>query len=200
MKRILPLLLLFTFACGRSHSSANVPAGPAPDSFRVAFTTSKGTIVVEAHRAWAPHGVDRFYQLVNDGFFDGDRFYRVLPHFIAQFGANDDPKRNEEWEAEPIPADPPLQKNVRGTISYAQLSADKRTHQLFINLKDNPSLDADAFAPIGNVVEGMAVADSLYDDYGNDPKYDMIARLGNKYLGRMFPKLDYIETARLVAK
>ena len=201
MRHLLSLVVLASIvACGRSYDASKVPAGPAPDSFRVAFTTSKGTIVVEAHRAWAPHGVDRFYQLVNDGFFDGDRFYRVLPHFIAQFGANDDPKRNEEWEKTPIPADPPLQKNARGTISYAQLSPDKRTHQLFINLKDNPSLDADGFAPIATVVDGMAVADSLYDEYGNDPKYDMIARLGNKYLGRMFPKLDYIETARVVAK
>lgn len=198
MKRSLPLLLAaFAVGCGRSHS-ATVPAGPAPDSFRVAFKTNKGTIVVEAHRAWAPHGVDRFYRLVNDGFFDGDRFYRVLPHFIAQFGANDDPKRNEEWEKTPIPADSATQKNVRGTISYAQNSPDKRTHQLFINLKDNPNLDADDFAPIARVVDGMTVADSLYDEYGNDPKYDMIARLGNKYLGRMFPKLDYIETARVV--
>ncbi len=201
LRLLTPLLALAAIAaCGRSRHASAVPAGPAPDSFHVAFKTSRGTIVVAAYRAWAPHGVDRFYQLVNDGFFDGDRFYRVLPGFIAQFGANDDPKRNEEWEASPIAADPPREKNARGTLSYAQLSPDKRTHQLFINLKDNPSLDADGFAPIASVVDGMAVADSLYDEYGNDPKYDMIARLGNKYLGRMFPKLDYIKTARVVAK
>lgn len=196
---LLLMLALAPAACGRSHRTT-VPAGPAPDSFRVAFTTNKGTIVVAAYRAWAPHGVDRFYQLVQDGFFDDDRFYRVLPGFIAQFGANDDPKRNEAWEKDPIAADPPREKNVRGTIAYAQLAPDKRTHQLFINLKDSPSLDAQQFVPIGKVVEGMAVADSLYDEYGNDPKYDMIARLGNKYLGRMFPKLDYIETARVVSR
>ena len=173
--------------------------GPTPDSFRVAFTTSRGTFVVQANRAWAPSGVDRFWQLANDSFFDENRFYRVLPGFIAQFGANDDRKRNKRWEEQKLPVDPPREKNVRGTISYAMLDPASRTHQLFVNLKDNASLDAQGFAPIGRVVEGMAVVDSIYDEYGDDPKYHLIATQGNKYLARMFPKLDYIKTARVVA-
>jgi cyclophilin family peptidyl-prolyl cis-trans isomerase len=175
-----------------------VVVGPAPDSFRVAFATNRGTIVVEARRAWAPNGVDRFYQLVSEGFFDENRFYRVLPGFIAQFGANDDKKRNEQWEAKPISDDPARERNRRGTISFANLGPGTRTHQLFINLKDNASLDAQGFVPIGRVVEGMPVADSLYDEYGEIPKYHLIATLGNKYLARMFPKLDYITSARIV--
>jgi cyclophilin family peptidyl-prolyl cis-trans isomerase len=89
-------------------------------------------------------------------------------------------------------------KNARGTLSFAKLGPDARTHQLFVNLKDNASLDAQRFAPIGRVVEGMSVVDSLYDDYGEAPKYHLIATLGNGYLTRMFPKLDYIRTARIV--
>ncbi len=194
----LALIALTAAACGGAGKEPAVPAGPAPDSFRVVFETSRGRFVVQAQRAWAPHGVDRFHQLVQSGFFDDNRFFRVLPGFIAQFGANGDPKRNERWDEAWIPADPPAQKNLRGTLSFAQNAPDKRTHQLFVNLKDNASLDAERFAPIGRVVEGMSVVDSLYDEYGNDPKYDMIARLGNKYLGRMFPKLDYIQTARVI--
>jgi cyclophilin family peptidyl-prolyl cis-trans isomerase len=185
-------------ACRDEAPMLQRPAGPVPDSFRVAFTTSRGTIVVEAVRAWAPLGVDRFYALVNEGFFDENRFYRVLPHFIAQFGANGERKRNEHWEKTPLRDDPPREKNLRGTVSFAFLEPNSRTHQLFINLKDNASLDADGFVPIGRVVEGMPVADSLYDDYGDVPKYHMIATLGNKYLARIFPKLDYVKTARLV--
>lgn len=198
LARAILLVLPLAAACGRSSESDTVPAGPAPDSFRVAFETSRGRFVVQAQRDWAPNGVDRFHQLVGEGFFDDNRFFRVLPGFIAQFGANGDPKRNERWDEKWVPADPPKQKNVRGTISFAQNSPDKRTHQLFVNLKDNASLDAEGFAPIGRVVEGMNVVDSLYDEYGNDPKYDLVARLGNKYLGRMFPRLDYIRTARVV--
>jgi peptidyl-prolyl cis-trans isomerase A (cyclophilin A) len=195
---VVALVPLIAAACGETSPPRHAVVGPAPDSFRVAFTTNRGTFLVEARRAWAPKGVDRFYELVGDGFFDENRFYRVLPGFIAQFGANDDKKRNEEWEAKPIPDDTAREKNKRGTLSFANLGPGTRTHQLFVNLKDNASLDAEGFAPIGRVVDGMPVVDSLYDEYGEIPKYQLIATLGNKYLARMFPKLDYIITARIV--
>jgi peptidyl-prolyl cis-trans isomerase A (cyclophilin A) len=196
---LLAFVPLLSLACKDTPPARHAPLGPTPDSFRVAFETSRGTFVVQASRAWAPKGADRFYELVGEGFFDENRFYRVLPGFIAQFGANDDKKRNEQWEARPIADDPAREKNRRGTISFASLGPGSRTHQLFINLKDNASLDAQGFAPIGTVIEGMSVVDSLYDDYGETPKYHLIATLGNKYLARMFPKLDYIRTARIVA-
>src|SRR5687768_5388636 len=50
----------------------------APASFQAKFVTSKGDIVLEAKRAWSPHGVDRFYNLIKNGFFDGVRFFRVV--------------------------------------------------------------------------------------------------------------------------
>ena len=184
-------------ACGDDAPVQTVRA-PAPDSFRVAFSTSRGDFVVQVHRAWAPNGADRFWELAGEGFFDENRFYRVLPGFIAQFGANDDRARNERWEETPLPADVRRERNARGTVSFAMLDPGARTHQLFINLKDNASLDAQGFAPIGRVIEGMAVVDSLYDEYGEDPKYHLIATQGNKYLARMFPKLDYIRSAKIV--
>jgi peptidyl-prolyl cis-trans isomerase A (cyclophilin A) len=196
----LALVPLLAFACKDTPPARHAPLGPTPDSFRVAFETSRGTFVVQTNRAWAPKGADRFYELVGEGFFDENRFYRVLPGFIAQFGANDDKKRNEQWEARPIADDPAREKNRRGTISFASLGPGSRTHQLFINLKNNASLDAQGFAPIGSVIEGMSVVDSLYDDYGETPKYHLIATLGNNYLARMFPKLDYIKTARIVGR
>ena len=195
----LAVVCLAGTACHEKKPRRQAPAGPTPDSFDVAFNTSRGTFVVRAERAWAPRGVDRFYQLAGEGFFDENRFYRVLPGYIAQFGASDDRKRNEYWEAHPLPDDPPREKNVRGTVSFAFLSTNGRTHQLFINLKDNPALDRDRFVPIGRVVQGMSVVDSLYDEYGGDPKYQLVATQGNRYLERMFPKLDYIETATIVA-
>lgn len=184
-------------ACGDTPPRQAV-VGPAPDTFRVAFTTNKGMFVVQVVRAWAPNGADRFYALAGEGFFDENRFYRVLPGFIAQFGANDDRGRNKTWEAKPLPDDPAREKNQRGTISYASLGPNTRTHQLFVNLKDNASLDAQGFTPVGRVIEGMGVVDSIYDEYGEDPRYHLIATQGNKYLARMFPKLDYIRTATIV--
>jgi peptidyl-prolyl cis-trans isomerase A (cyclophilin A) len=192
------IVSLPALGCGRSSDSHAVPAGAAPDSFRVVFQTNRGVFTVEARRAWAPLGVDRFYQLVGEHFFDENRFYRVLPGYIAQFGANGEAKRNDPWDAKKLPDDPPREKNSRGTISFAQSGPNTRTHQLFINLKDSPRLDAGGFVPIGRVVEGMSVVDSLYDEYGDIPKYHNIARLGNRYLAANFPELDYIKTARIV--
>lgn len=196
---LLALLVAVLTACsGSSRDAAAAPAGPAPDSFRVAFTTSKGTFLVDAHRPWSPNGADRFYALVRGGFFDENRFFRVLPGYIAQFGINDRKKVNERWDA-PIRDDPRRESNLRGTLVFTSSGPDTRAHQLFINLADNKRLDAQGFVPVARVVSGMEVVDSLYDDYGEAPVQQLIATLGNNYLLRMFPKLDYITTARIVS-
>jgi peptidyl-prolyl cis-trans isomerase A (cyclophilin A) len=183
-------------ACGGGKEAPAVPAGPAPDSFQVTFETSRGPFVVQAIRSWAPNGVDRFYALSRAGFFDENRFFRVVPGFIVQFGLNGDPKVNERWDGRAIPDDPVRQSNLRGTVTFAIEGPNTRSHQLFVNLADNPRLDALGFAPIGRVVSGMAVVDSIYPGYEEDPRQAMIQRLGNPYLARMFPKLDYVKTAR----
>ena len=58
----------------------------APASYDVTFKTTKGTFVVTVHRAWAPRGADRFYDLVKADFYDGDEFFRVVKGFVVQFG------------------------------------------------------------------------------------------------------------------
>jgi peptidyl-prolyl cis-trans isomerase A (cyclophilin A) len=185
-------------ACNRERTP-EVVAGPAPDTFRVQLSTSKGDVVVEVYKSWSAHGADRFYQLVSEGFFDEQRFFRVIPQYIAQFGASADPKKNDRWDDAKIPDDPRTQSNARGTLSFAAEAPNTRSHQLFFNLKDNPKLDPQNFIPIGKVVDGMSVLDALYDDYGDTPKYRLVATLGNEYLHRMFPNMDYIKTARVVA-
>jgi len=199
--RLRALLLVALFAtAGCSDRSAPPPVvGPAPDSFHVALATSKGNVVVAVYKSWSPHGADRFYRLVSEGFFDDQRFFRVIPQYIAQFGASADPKKNDRWDDDKIPDDPRTQSNARGTLSFAAEAPNTRSHQLFFNLKDNPKLDPQGFVPIGRVVEGMSVLDSLYDEYGDTPKYRLVATLGNEYLHRMFPRMDYIKSARVVA-
>jgi peptidyl-prolyl cis-trans isomerase A (cyclophilin A) len=178
---------------------------PAPDSFRVAVETSKGNFTILVHRDWAPKGADRFYHLVQLGFFDDARFFRVLKGFMAQFGVNGDPKVSAAWEDMNIEDDPVKQSNKRGMVTFAQSSQpNTRSTQLFINYADNANLDGMGFAPIGEVVEGMAVVDSLYGDYGEGapdgggPDQGRIMAEGNKYLETGFPKLDFIRKARIV--
>lgn len=179
-------------------SEDRVVGGPAPDTLRVAFETSRGTFVVEAIRAWAPNGADRFHQLVQNRFFDDARVFRVVPGFIAQFGINGDRKRNERWGAAPIPDDPVLQSNGRATVVFTNAGPDTRSHQIFVNLADNPRLDQQRFAPFGRVIEGMSVVDSLYGGYGEAPQQHLIQALGNSYLARMFPRLDHIVKATIL--
>ena len=180
-------------------------AATAPNVFRVRFETSKGPFVVESHRDWAPRGVDRFYQLVQSQYFDNVRFFRVVSSFMAQFGMHGDPKVNAAWEKMPLQDDSVRESNRRGYLTFAMRSdPNTRTNQLFINIVNNRNLDEMGFAPIGRVVEGLAVIDSLYADYGdaypngNGPDQTRIRAEGNAYLERDYPKLDFIRTARLV--
>src|SRR5579883_1507154 len=69
----------------------------APDEFKVRFDTTKGAFVIDVHRAWAPKGADRFYNLVKLGYYDGDGFFRVIGNFMVQFGINGNPDVNAKW-------------------------------------------------------------------------------------------------------
>ena len=177
---------------------------PAPAVFQVNLDTSKGPVVIEVHRDWAPHGADQFYSLVKTGFYDGDRFFRVLPRFVVQFGINGDPKTNQLWANANIPDDPVQEHNVRGTVTFANAGPNTRSTQLFINMKDNRSLDSQGFAPIGKVTTGMDVVESLYSAYGElaplggeGPDSSQIMVQGNDYLASRFPRLDYIKKATI---
>lgn len=176
----------------------------APEVFNVNFDTSKGTVIVEVHRDWAPFGVDHFYTLVRTGFYDGTRFYRVIRNFMAQFGINGDPKTNEMWANAPIPDDPVRQSNVRGMLTYAATRMpNSRSTQLFINFKNNTMLDGQGFAPIGRVTQGMDVVDSFFDSYGEMPPNGQgpdpaqIGTQGNQYLQDHFPRLDFVKKATI---
>lgn len=175
-----------------------------PDVFRVKFQTSQGDFVVEAHKDWAPHGVDRFHELVNMRYFDEGRFFRVVPGFIAQFGVHRDFDVHATWRQFFIVDDPPQQKNLRGTLAFAQSGPGTRTTEIFINLVDNPGLDEERFVPFAKVIEGMDVVDRLYSGYGEmrpkgkdiDPR--RVEESTNEYLVQRFPKLDYIKRAPFV--
>jgi peptidyl-prolyl cis-trans isomerase A (cyclophilin A) len=190
-------LAFVVVSCTNKTAERAIAVGPAPDSFSVTFATSRGPFVVQVVRAWAPQGADRFFQLVQSGFFDENRFFRVVPGFVAQFGLNDKPAINNAWDSKRIPDDSVRQTNARGTLVFATEGPATRSHQLFINLADNARLDPLGFAPIGHVISGMAAVDSLFDGYGDQPDQHFIQTLGNSYLTRMFPKLDYIKTATL---
>ncbi len=171
----------------------------APDVFRAKFDTTKGAFEIEVTRAWAPLGADRFFNLVNSGFYDNCRFFRVVPNFMVQFGINGDPKVNTIWRQAQIKDDPVKQSNKRGYVSFAMAGPNTRTTQLFINFNDrNAGLDRQGFSPFGKVIGGMDVVDSINAEYGESPNQGSIQMQGNAYLERSFPKLDYVKSAVVV--
>ncbi len=176
----------------------------APEQFKVKFETTKGDIVVEVNRAWAPRGADRFYNLVKIGYYNDVAFFRVIDGFMAQFGIHGDPKVNEKWESARIKDDPVKESNVPGAISFATAGPNTRTTQLFINYGENSQLNHSGFAPFAKVIEGMKVVAALYKGYGEGapqgrgPSQQLTQAQGNSYLRAQFPKLDYIKRASVV--
>ena len=170
----------------------------APATFRVRLDTTKGPIIVEAHRDWAPRGADRFYELVSARYFDDNRFFRVVNGQWAQFGINGDPAVARRWRSRTFPDDPRTQSNVRGMVAFAFAEPNARTSQVYIALKDlSDPQDAQGFAPFGRVIEGMDVADALNSEYGESSgsgiragKQQPLFDGGNAYLDREFPRLD----------
>jgi peptidyl-prolyl cis-trans isomerase A (cyclophilin A) len=174
----------------------------APPVFKANFETDIGSVVIEVHRDWAPLGADRFYNLVKSGYFDGVKFFRVIPGFMAQFGMHGDPAVNTAWSSARIKDDPVKESNKRGYVTFAKSSApNSRSSQVFINYADrNSSLDKDGFAPFGKVISGMEVVDKFNAKYAGTPGDDQgnIAAGGNAYLDKTYPGLTFIKKATIV--
>jgi peptidyl-prolyl cis-trans isomerase A (cyclophilin A) len=212
---LLPAVLLVA-GCGGEvpQEEAAPPSNPllqprsfndtAPDRYQVLLQTTKGDIRIVVNRAWAPLAADRFYNLVKAGYYDGIAFHRVLSGFIAEFGIHGDPWVNAAWRQALMVDEPVRQSNARGRVTFSKNTPNSRTVQVFINLKDNGSLDEQGFTPFGEVTEGMEVAEALYAEYGDGPPrgegvYQAMAiARGDEYLNEEFPLLDRIERAVIV--
>ncbi len=176
----------------------------APAAYQVRLETSVGDVVIQVHRAWAPLGADRFYNLAKGGYYDDSRIYRVLPDFMAQFGLHADPYVTQAWKSEYLVDDPLVASNTRGRVAFAKGGLHTRTTEIFISHKDNSQLDERGFTPIGEVIEGMDVVDAFYSEYGDGPPRGegpyqaMAAARGNEYLDAEFPELTRILRAHLI--
>jgi peptidyl-prolyl cis-trans isomerase A (cyclophilin A) len=221
---VIALAAPLTLACACKKSAETSPATPgapaaavlaldkpgtlklrAPDVFRAKFATSKGDVIIEVHRDWAPNGADRFYNLVKAGYYDETRFFRVVRGFMAQIGIHGKPELNNVWRDARIPDDPVVKSNTRGFVSFATAGPGTRTTQFFINYDDgNRRLDGMGFSPFGQVTSGMDVVDNLYAEYGEGapqgrgPNQGLIQSEGNAYLMRDFPELDYVKQATIL--
>jgi peptidyl-prolyl cis-trans isomerase A (cyclophilin A) len=176
----------------------------APETFKAVFDTTKGKFTIEVTRSLSPNGADRFYNLVQSGYFKDIAFFRVIPGFMCQFGIHGDPEVAAKWRDANITDDPVKGSNTRGTISFATAGPGTRTTQLFINFADNSNLDGMGFSPFGKVTDGMDVVDKINSEYGEGapggrgPAQGRVQMEGNAYLKKDFPNLDYIKSATIV--
>lgn len=173
----------------------------APETFQVKFETTAGDFTVAVTRAWAPLGVDRFYNLCKHHFYDGGSFFRVVPGFVVQFGLSAYPQVNTVWDKATIKDDPGGKKsNDPRTLTFATAGPNTRTTQLFINLVDNKRLDGMGFSAFGDVTDGFDVVEKIYSGYGEQPQQDLITSQGAAYIDKNFPKIDKIKTTTIIGE
>ncbi len=169
------LALAFSLS-GCDNGDPKTEKQPEANPNRVTLETSHGTIVLELDPVKAPITTANFLGYVNEDFYDGTIFHRVINNFMIQGGgfAPVEGKGTEKKTGDPIRNEGKNGlRNLRGTISMARTSApDSATSQFFINVVDNPSLDPksaanpqgfspDGYAVFGKVVEGMDVVDRI---------------------------------------
>ncbi len=133
---------------------------------KVLFQTNLGSFQVTLRPDLAPKTVNNFLQYVEDDFYNGLIFHRVIPGFMVQ-GGGFDSNLNRQNTRSPIPNEAkPTAGNLRGTIAMARTqNPDSATSQFFVNLTDNGFLNAGArgpgYAVFGKVTEGMGVIDAI---------------------------------------
>jgi peptidyl-prolyl cis-trans isomerase A (cyclophilin A) len=215
------LLSIMAMSAGAPNGSVNSQPLPgdlplheaAPDSFIVHIETTRGTLIIQGVREWSPLAADRFYHLVNGGFYDGLIIFRVggtmsATGRVAQFGIPAEPEIYRAWEDVTISDEPVRTGNNRGTLIFARGGPDTRGTQIALNLTDNPGLDTvdfegvSGFPPFAYVIHGMETADSFFGEYGNEPMqmYDSLTAKGNEFIERVFPGLDRILKARIAGQ
>ena len=200
------LLLIRSFAQIIPDQSTLMAHSPA--IFQAKFRTTKGDFTIEVNREWSPAGADRLYQLLMTGFYNDDALFRVQKDYVVQFGIGNLKEINFFWDKRPIPDEPVKTSNLKGMISFARDGMNSRTAQLFINLKDNFKLDTvhynglEGFPPIGRVISGFEVIESLFAEYGFEPAnhQDSVMFYGNSYWKTKFPELDYIIEAKIIGE
>ena len=157
------------------------------------------TFQMEVVPRWSEYGVNRFLELMDIGFFDNMKFYRVLPGLIAQFGVHGDPEVATEWRKKRLETERIEKSNKKGTLSFATNEAGDRTTQMFFNLQDNHDIDFDGYIPFGQVVSGFEVLEKLYTGYGDDVDRIKVQTDGEAYFAE-FPYLSKIISVKRVEK
>lgn len=216
---VLPLVLaLFASAAPAAPRRAPLPtdlplAGAGPDSFLVEYTTTKGRFVTRSVRAWAPLGVDRYFHLVNGGYYDGRVIYRVgetksvKGGRVVQFGQTGDTLVDRAWERATLADEPAVHPRRAGAGGFARGGPATRSTEMAFTTNEATALDTvswqgvTGFPVVAVVVEGLDVLTRFEGRWGNAPiESDSLSIAGLAWLEQRFPGLDRIQRARVLKR
>jgi cyclophilin family peptidyl-prolyl cis-trans isomerase len=181
------------------------------DPKRVACLTTKGEIMIEVYPDWAPIGASRFLDLVRSGFYTDIAMFRTVEGFLSQFGISDQPKfkySNPNFMFREIPDDVNLNLGIKKNyMSFAGSGPNSRGTQIFIAFADlhwlgprinNGQIDGSWETPFAKVVNSDSILEALYKGYGEKPDQHLIHDRGNAYIRENFPKMDFINSCRVL--
>eukprot|EP00986_Skeletonema_menzelii_P006622 scaffold2527_cov185-Skeletonema_menzelii.AAC.9 len=167
--------------------------------------TSAGPIAMRFYRSWSPHGYDRATALFERGYFDHSHFFRVVEHFLVQFGIGyTQDKELKTFSQSTIPDDPKrpdLLPFKEGMMSFAGSGKNSRSSQMFIAYDGAGNLGQSPWeTPFGHVTSGLENVKNFYKEYGDMPPWGKgpeqgpIHSRGASYIESEFPLLDKFET------
>ncbi|TXK93091.1 peptidylprolyl isomerase [Methylococcaceae bacterium CS1] len=160
------LILFLMLSLTATHSFSKENTAPTQQT-RVKLQTTLGDIIIELDSQKAPITVSNFLKYIDNGFYNGTIFHRIIPGFMAQGGGFDINLQKKQTLAPIKNESNNGLKNDRATISMARTSnPDSATAQFFINYEDNNSLNypvqrGSGYAVFGKVVEGMDIVDQM---------------------------------------
>eukprot|EP00808_Paulinella_micropora_P029698 g67339.t1 len=184
---------------------------PAPNESTASFASNLGSFEVMFHRRISPMHVDRVYNLIKHGFYDGNRFFHVSREQV-KFGLHGDPAVSAVWLAAStslVDKSPPLSTRQTSSLMtgyhyvamdsnnyYVAMDSSSPTQLILGTGKDRPGVGGNLIV-LGEVVRGQDVITSLFNGYGDAPSTQKIVQQGNMYLEENFPLLDFVRTASI---
>ena len=156
--------MLWTYMAGTLLFAGSITS--AATAAEVEMQTNKGNLIIFVDKEKAPVTARNFLDYVQEGFYDGLIFHRVIPNFVIQGGGFAPGMAQRKTKAPIINEASNELKNLQYTLSMARTQdPNSATSQFFINLRDNTNLDPSAanpgYAVFGKVIEGMDVVDSI---------------------------------------
>lgn len=183
-----------------------VTAAPkqAPALFLAKIETTKGEVLVEVHREWAPHGADRFYELAKSGFYDGNAVFSVVGGWL--FGIPGDPKTAQRWADDYVAPDAPaeLGNGVAVGLSSDVECGSTRNRGTTRILIASRSRSTQCIAPFGRVISGAMILDKLDESYGflrrtlGPLNEERLENEGEAAIAKDFPKVDRVVRITIV--